>query len=56
MSRSYTGCLISKVHIWDIMFARVEYLQSFSKSGMAMTKHLDWTYFRAFKSSVKSVN
>ena len=52
MFDSNTGCPILKVHMWDIMFAREEYLQSFWKSGTPMAKHLVQTHLRAFKSSV----
>ena len=53
MSNSNTECLTFTVHIWDIMFARVEYLHSFWKSVVPMAKHPDQTHLRACKSSVK---
>ena len=56
MSDSNTGSPIFKVHMWDIIFAKGEYLQIFWKTGVPMAKHLDRTYLRAFKPSVKSVN
>ena len=56
MSNSNTGYLILKVYMWDIMFAREEYFQSFSKSGVPVAKHRNQTHLRAFKCSVKSVN
>ena len=56
MSDSNTGSPILKVHMWDIIFAKGEYLQSFRKSGVPMAKHPDRTHLREFKPSVKSVN
>ena len=56
MSNSNTGCPILIVHMWDIMFAREEYLQRFWRSGVPTAKHPDRTHLRAFQSSVKSVN
>ena len=46
MSDSNTGCPILKVHMWDNMVAREEYLQSFLKSGAPMAKHPDRTHLR----------
>ena len=56
MSDTNIGCPISKSLMWDIMFAREEYLQSFWKPVVLMTKHPDRAHLRAFKTSVKSVN
>ena len=56
MSDTKPGCPILKVHMWDIMFSREEYLRSYWKSGVPMAKHPDRTHLRVFKSSVKSVN
>ena len=56
MSDNNTRCSTLKVHMWDIIFAREENLQSFKKSGVPMAKHLDRRHFRAFKSSFKSLN
>ena len=38
ISDSNTDCPILKMHVYDIMFAREEYLQSFWKSGVPMAK------------------
>ena len=56
ISHGNTGCPMLKVHMWEIMFAREEYFQSFWKSGVPIAKHPDRTHLRACKSSVKSVN
>ena len=52
LSDSNTRCPILKVHMWDIMFEREEYLHSFWKSGVPMANHPYLMHLRVFKSSI----
>ena len=56
MSNSNAGYPTLKVHMWDIMFAKEEYLQSVWKLVVPMAEHPDRRHLRAFMSSLKSVN